>query len=223
VVLPCRNESASLPGCVASIRSAADSIGLADYEVIVSDSSGDDSARIAAQLGARVVRHEKGYGDALLTGLSAAEGEILVFADCDGSYDFAELPKFIERLQDGGCDMVLGSRFKGSIDDGAMPFMNRYIGNPALTRLFNVRFKTSFSDTHSGFRAISRRAYGRMSLRCRGMEFALEMLAESARIKLKVDEVPIRYGRRRGVSTLRPLHDGLRHLMFILSGGCAGA
>jgi len=212
IVLPCRNEREGLPQCVKEIRRALDG---KNYEIIVSDSSSDGSGDIAEMLGCKVVRHEKGYGNALMTGLDAGEGEYLVFADCDRSYDFSELPKFISLLEQG-FDFVLGSRFSGEIMDGAMPLIHRYIGNPVLTFLFNMRFGAKFTDTHSGYRAITKKAYESMRLRKGGMEFATEMLAEATRLKLRFAEIPIRYSKRVGKSKLNAFDDGLKHLIFIM-------
>lgn len=217
VVLPCRNEEGGLPHCIERIRGAMArmSVGDEDYEIVVSDSSTDNSPDIAEKMGARVMDHRKGYGDALLTGLDAANGRYLVFADCDCSYDFQELPKFIEGL-DEGYDLVIGSRFKGKIEKSSMPLLHRYIGNPLFTSLFNKRFQTDFSDVHSGYRGVTKEAYTRMGLKRRGMEFALEMLAEASCAGLKVKEVPIHYSRRKGESKLNTFRDGLHHLIFIL-------
>jgi len=212
IVLPCRNEEKGIGFSIKEIKKVLKG---KDYEIIVSDSSSDKSAEVARQLGAKVVKHKEGYGDALITGLDAANGEFLVFADCDCSYDFGELPKFISALRE--YDFVMGSRFKGVIKKGAMPFLHKYIGNPALTYIFNRKFKTSFSDTHSGFRGMTKKAFDKMDLGCKGMEFASEMLAEAARLKLKVKEVTIGYSKRIGRSKLHSFRDGFRHLRFMLT------
>ena len=212
VILPCRNEEKGISVCIEKIKKALKG---KNYEIIVSDSSSDKSAGIAERLGARIVKHNEGYGDALINGLKAATGDFLIFADCDCSYNFSELPKFISALQQG-YNFVIGSRFKGNIKKGSMPFLHRYMGNPILTFIFNARFKTGFSDTHSGFRGLTRESFNKMNLNCRGMEFASEMLAEAVRLRLKIKEMPISYSKRTGKSKLSSFRDGLRHLMFIL-------
>jgi len=212
VVLPCRNEERGIGICIKKIKKI---LKEKDYEIIVSDSSTDKSAEIAKKLGAKVVKHKKGYGDALITGLNSAKGDFLIFADCDCSYDFAELPKFISALHQG-YDFVIGSRFKGNIEKRAMPFLHKYIGNPSLTFIFNQKFHTKFSDTHSGFRGLTKKSFNRMHIKCKGMEFASEMLKETKKLKLKTKEVPISYSKRIGKSKLNSLMDGFKHLRFIL-------
>ena len=216
VVMPCLNERDTIGPCVTRALEALAALGLPG-EVIVSDNgSTDGSVEIAARLGARVVHQAvRGYGAAYMKGIAAARGEYIVMGDSDSTYDFMDLPRLIAPLQ-AGSDVVMGSRFMGQILPGAMPWANRYIGNPVLTGMLNVLFGTRISDAHSGLRAFTRAAYDRMQLRTTGMEFASEMVIKASLARLKVTEVPITYHPRGGVSKLSPLGDGWRHVRFML-------
>lgn len=212
IILPCRDEKEGIAICIKKINRTLKG---KDYEIIVSDSSSDGSDRIAKELGAKLVRHKIGYGDALITGMNNASGGYLIFADCDCSYDFSEIPKFIEKLN-LGYDFVIGSRMKGYIKKGAMPFLHRYIGVPVLTYLINFKFNSNFSDTHSGFRGIKKEAYKKLDLKCKGMEFASEMVIKAKKKNLSISEIPINYSLRRGNKKIRTFRDGFRHLVYIL-------
>lgn len=216
VILPCRNEEAGIALCIQKARLAMKNSGIKEknYEILVSDASTDSSPTIANNMGARIVRRERGYGNAIITGLKNAKGKFLIFADADCSYDFLEIGKFISALKN--YDFVIGNRFKGEIKKGAMPFLHYYLGNPFLKYIFNKKFRTNFSDTMSGFRGMTKEAFQKMSLRCSGMEFALEMLKEVSKLGLRVKEVPISYSKRLGKSKLRTFRDGFKHLFFIL-------
>jgi len=180
------------------------------------DSSVDRTPEIAASLGARVVRPEKpGYGNAYLAGFAAARGRYIVMGDADNTYDFDDIPRMVAPLRDGA-DFVIGSRFKGTIHEGSMTGLHRYIGNPLLTWMVNFVFHTRFSDTHSGFRAITREALERLQLKTGGMEFASEMLVMASRERLKIVEVPIDYYPRKAPSKLHSFADGWRHIRFVL-------
>jgi glycosyltransferase involved in cell wall biosynthesis len=171
---------------------------------------------IATGLGARVVHvPERGYGNAYRAGFEAARGKYIVMGDSDDTYDFTELGQLVDKLRDGN-EYVLGSRFKGKILPGAMPWLHQYIGNPVLTGLLNFMFGLKSSDAHSGMRAFTREAYKRMRLQTTGMEFASEMVINAARAKLRVAEVPITYYPRGGESKLRSFRDGWRHLRFMM-------
>ena len=216
VVMPCLNEERTIGPCVAKALEGIRRSGLPG-EVVVSDNgSTDRSVAIATDLGARVVcQPKRGYGNAYRAGFEAARGKYLVMGDSDDTYDFTELGALIEKLREGN-DYVLGSRFKGTILPGAMPWLHRYIGNPVLTGLLNVMFGLQSSDAHSGLRAFTQDAYRRMRLRTTGMEFASEMVINAARARLKMAEVPITYYPRAGESKLRSFRDGWRHLRFML-------
>jgi glycosyltransferase involved in cell wall biosynthesis len=185
-------------------------------EIIVADSSSDQTGTIAKSLGARVIRPEKsGYGNAYLTGFKHARGQNIVMGDADNTYDFLEIPKLLTPLKNGA-DFVIGSRFKGTIHKSSMDGLHRYIGNPVLTWMLNFIFHTHYSDTHSGFRAITRKALDRLPLTTGGMEFASEMLVMASKERLRIDEVPISYYPRLTPSKLHSFADGWRHIRFVL-------
>jgi len=216
VVMPCLNEKDTIGPCVERALQALAAQGIAGEVVVADNGSTDGSIAIAQGLGARVVSEaERGYGAAYMTGIAAARGRYILIGDSDNTYDFGDLPRLIEPLRQG-YDLVLGSRFQGKILPGAMPWANRYIGNPVLTGLLNGLFGLKISDAHSGLRAFTREAYGRMQLRTTGMEFASEMVIKASLARLKITEVPITYYPRGGVSKLQPLGDGWRHIRFML-------
>ena len=216
VVMPCLNEERTIGTCVEKALEGIRRTGLPG-EVVVSDNgSTDRSVEIATELGARVVHQpERGYGNAYRKGFESARGKYIVMGDSDDTYDFTEIAQLIEKLREGN-EYVLGSRFKGKILPGAMPWLNRYIGNPVLTWMLNFLFGLKSSDAHSGLRAFTRDAYKRMRLQTTGMEFASEMVINAARAKLKVAEVPITYYPRESESKLRRFRDGWRHVRFML-------
>jgi len=215
IVLPCRNEEETIGICVKKALSFLNSSNLKG-EVIVSDSSTDSSAKIAFEAGAKVVKHNLiGYGNAYLKGFAAAKGDYIIMADADNTYDLLEAEKFIKVL-DAGADFVLGNRFAGKMQAGAMKPLHRYIGNPLLNFVFNVLFNTNFSDTHCGFRAFRRKFLDELKSGAPGMEFALEMVLKAVKGNYKIKEVPVNYFVRKSPSHLRSFQDGLRHLRFML-------
>jgi len=215
VILPCQNEEATIGICIKKIKQVFEKENI-DGEIIVSDSSKDSSAKIAIDLGADVIEHGKnGYGIACLEGLKKANGKFLVIGDADDTYDFLELPRFLNSLRKG-YDFVIGSRMKGDIKKGAMPFSHRYIGNPLLSALLNLFFKTKVSDAHCGFRAFRGDMLEKLNLRTTGMEFASETIINVAKNKLSIKEVPVSYYPRKGKSKLKSFSDGWRHLRFML-------
>jgi glycosyltransferase involved in cell wall biosynthesis len=214
-VIPCLNEAETIERCVQAAREALAAAGV-EGEVIVADNGSDDgSAALAEAVGARVV-HEprKGYGSAYLAGFGAARGRYLVMADADLTYDFGEIGRFVEQL-DKGADMVIGDRMD-NIHPGAMPWLHRYVGNPVLTGILNLFFRTGVKDAHCGMRAFRREALERLDLRATGMEFASEMVIRGAKEGLNVSQVPIEYHPRGGESKLSSFRDGWRHLRFLL-------
>ena len=218
-VIPALNEEGVVGATVRSIPVEQLRAQGLDVEVIVVDNaSTDDTAAEARQAGATVVREERrGYGNAYIAGLRAATGDIVVMSDADGTYPVEDTRSLIEPLLQGDADLVTGSRFNGKIEDGAMPWLHRYIGNPLLTLTQNLLFGTRLSETHCGFRAVSRAALERMSLRSPGMEFAHEMLVEAVKRKLRISEVPIVYRRRAGGrAKLSSFRDGWRHVSFLI-------
>jgi glycosyltransferase involved in cell wall biosynthesis len=221
IVMPCLNETRSLPHCIANARLALDRIarihGLSGEIVIADNGSTDGSQDLARSLGARVIDvPAKGYGAALLGGFDGAHGRFLVMGDADGSYDFTDAVAMIGRLVEGA-DLCMGSRFRGGIKPGAMPWKNRYIGNPALTGLLNLFFRTGVDDAHCGLRAIRREAYDALGLESTGMEFASEMVIKASLKRLRIDQVPATLSPdlRDRAPHLRPWRDGWRHLRYL--------
>lgn len=219
VVMPCLNEAKTVVYCVKQAMTALREEGL-DGEVVVSDNgSTDGSQQLAREAGARVVDcPDKGYGNALAYGIHQAKGRVVIMGDSDMSYDFSQLAKFVKPIEEQGADLVMGNRFRGGIQPGAMPWKNRYIGNPGLTFLMNVMFRTGAGDSLCGLRSFSKDAFRRMQTNCPGMEFAVEMVVKSARRGLKIMEVPTTLapdGRGRPPH-LKPFRDGWRVLKFLL-------
>lgn len=217
VVMPCLNEEATIGSCVEKALRGIAASGLPGEVVVADNGSTDRSVASARAAGARVVHQpRRGYGNAYQAGFAAARGTYLIMGDSDDTYDFTEVARFVAPLRSGDYDYVLGSRFRGRILPGAMPWHHRYIGNPALTWLLNRLFGLDASDAHSGMRAFTREAYARMQLRSPGMEFASEIVINAAKARLRVTEVPITYYPRAGESKLRSFRDGWRHLRYML-------
>ncbi|MEM1645986.1 MAG: glycosyltransferase [Ignisphaera sp.] len=218
VIIPTRNERESIAECVEKARKALEEMGLAG-EVIVSDNSSDDTPEIAKGKGAIVVHPDRlGYGYAYIYALRHAKGRYIVMADGDGTYDLSEMHNLLEPLLKGEADVVLGTRIKGRIMPGAMPWLHRHIGNPLLTYVLNRFHGTRVSDAHTGFRAFTREALEKIKPTTTGMEFASELIIKAAYAGLRIKEVPITYyPRRGGQSKLRSFRDGWRHLKLILT------
>ena len=215
VVIPCLNEAENIEHCVLAACAAIERMGAAGEVVVVDNDSEDDSAALARHAGARVVvEPRRGYGSAYLAGFAASRGEYIVMADADLTYDFGEIPRFVAALQDGA-EMAIGDRMD-NIQPGAMPWLHRYIGNPILTGLLNVLFRTGVKDAHCGMRAVRREVLPRLDLRTTGMEFASEMVIRASKEHLKIAEFPIEYHPRGGESKLSSFRDGWRHLRFLL-------
>lgn len=219
IVIPALNEEETVGATVSSVPlHEMELLGFAS-EILVVDNGSEDGTASEAQAAGAVVLHEpmRGYGSAFMRGLTEATGEILVLCDADGTYPIEHAYELIRPIAEGRADLVIGSRFKGTISDGAMPWHHRYIGNPALTFLQNRLFGTGLSDAHCGLRAISKTAFISLGLKCSGMEFAPEMLVKAAVLDLRIEEVPVEYRPRGGgVPKLRSLRDGSRHLRFLL-------
>lgn len=217
-VLPCLNERETLAGCIQQARITIDRLGVPGEIIVADNGSTDGSADIARRMGACVVDVPiRGYGAALIYGCRAAAGRFIVMGDSDASYDMFEALPMIHLLQEGA-DIVIGSRMRGKIHPGAMPWKNRYIGNPVLTGTLNFLFQAHVSDAHCGLRAFTRSAFDRMELRCTGMEFASEMIVKATLLDLQKAETPVTYwpdGRNRPPH-LRPWRDGWRHLRLLL-------
>ncbi len=215
IILPCRNEEKALSFCLENIKEVIKKNDL-NAEIIVSDSSSDKSPEIAKEHSVVLIKHNKeGYGNAYLEGLKHAKGEYIFMADADGTYDFREIPKFINYLKNG-YGFVIGNRFGGRIEKKAMPWSHKYLGNPVLSFLLRSFFKTKIRDAHCGMRAIKKDALIKLDLKTTGMEFASEMIIKALRNNLKIKEIPINYSCRKGKSKLRSLSDGWRHLRFML-------
>ena len=216
IVIPALNEEKTIGACIKKIHEGCESAGIS-YEIIVADSSTDQTPFIASKMGARVIHPDKrGYGNAYLSGFAHATGDIIVIGDADNTYDFRIIPELILPIRQENVDMVIGSRMAGTILPGAMPALHQYLGNPLLTKLLNFAFGTSFSDCHSGFRAFRKEVLERLSLHTGGMEFASEMMIEAAKKNIKVAEIPITYYPRESPSNLHSFADGWRHFRFIM-------
>ena len=217
-VLPCLNEALTLETCIKKAQKAISNLGLRGEIVVADNGSNDGSQALAKSLGARVVDVPiRGYGAALTWGINAAFGTYVVMGDADDSYDFREAVAMVKQLE-AGYDLVVGTRLKGEILPGAMPWKNRYLGTPVLTAVVNRLYESKFSDVNCGMRAFSKRAFQRLQMESPGMEFASEMLVKAAMLGLKMTEVPITLhpdGRDRPPH-LRPWSDGWRHLKYIL-------
>jgi glycosyltransferase involved in cell wall biosynthesis len=221
VVMPCLNEAETLAQCLDRARQGLERAGI-DGEIIVADNgSTDGSIAIAEQRGATVVRvAEKGYGNALRGGIDATDAPWILMADADDSYDFSDIAGFVQGLRNGA-DLVMGCRMPsggGTIQRGAMPWKNRWLGNPSLSLIGRLFFRTRVRDFHCGMRAFTRAAYERMELKTTGMEFASEMVMKAAIHGMRIAEVAItlRKDGRSRPPHLRPWRDGWRHLRFML-------
>ena len=202
--------------CVTTALSCLEEAGIVGEVVVCDNGSSDGSELVARLAGARVVHEaDRGYGAALRTGIRAAQGEYIIMLDADGSYGLDAIGAMIDALR-AGADLVMGNRFAGRLAAGAMPWLHRYVGSPLLSGLLNLFFGSSVGDVHCGMRAFTREAYHRLALKTTGMEFASEMVARAARIKLRIAEVPVDYHPRAGTSKLRRYRDGWRHLRFLL-------
>jgi glycosyltransferase involved in cell wall biosynthesis len=219
IVLPCFNEEETLEACIIEALSGIESSGVVGEIIVANNNSTDGSREIAQRAGALVVDvAAPGYGSALSGGISAANGELVIMGDADMSYDFTHIPRFVEKLNEG-YDLVMGNRFAGGVQEGAMPWKNRVIGNPLLSGIGKLLFDISCGDFHCGLRGFRRDAFERMQLNCSGMEFASEMVIKAELLDLRICEVPtvLRPDGRSGSPKLRPWRDGLRHLIMMLS------
>jgi glycosyltransferase involved in cell wall biosynthesis len=218
VVIPCLNEANSLAFCVDKAVKAFKAAGLAGEVIVADNGSTDGSIQIAEEHGARVIRvPERGYGAALRAGIAGSRGSFIIMGDADDSYDFSDVPRFVEKLREGN-QLVIGNRFRGGIKPGAMPKLHKYFGNPGLTALLNTLFHAHIGDSYCGMRGFTRGLYDRLDLRSSGMEFALEMVIKSAQIGARIAEIPvILWPDKRGRAPhLRSFRDGWRSLRFML-------
>jgi hypothetical protein len=218
IVMPCLNEAETLETCVRKALRSLEENGIAGEVIVADNGSTDGSREIAARLGARMVPvARRGYGAALMGGIAAARGRYVIMADADDSYDFSNLMPFVEKLRQG-YELVMGNRFLGGIRPGAMPPLHRYLGNPVLSGIGKLFFRSPCSDFHCGMRGFQRDAIRALDLQTTGMEFASEMVVKATLMKLRMAEVPIVLypdGRSRPPH-LRSWRDGWRHLRFLL-------
>jgi glycosyltransferase involved in cell wall biosynthesis len=216
VIIPCLNEEDAVGSVIDQAFEGIRQSGRLGEVIVVDNGSTDRSAELAAAHGAVVVSEpRRGYGSAYLAGLETARGEYLVMGDADDTYPLTELGRFVDRLERGD-DLVIGSRFRGTIHGDAMPFLNRFVGNPVLTGMLNVLFGVKVSDAHCGMRAVRRGALPVLDLHSTGMEFASEMVFKAYRRGLTVSELPIDYYPRVGESKLNRFTDAWRHVRFML-------
>ncbi len=216
--MPCLNEANTVQACVRAARDYLEKSGVSGEVVVADNGSTDGSPSLAAAAGARVLAvPERGYGAALMAGIESAQGRFVIMGDADCSYDFSSLDAYVERLR-AGADLVMGNRFKGGIADGAMPLLHRHLGNPVLSFVGRLFFRSRIGDFHCGLRGFSREAIRGLGLITPGMEFASEMIAKASLSGLRIEEVPtmLRPDQRGRPSHLRTWRDGWRHLRFLL-------
>ncbi len=219
-VIPALNEEGIVGKTIKSIPT--EEIEEAGYDVeiiVINNNSTDNTEQEAREAGATVfLETNRGYGNAYKRGFKEATGDIFIMGDADGTYPFEQSLNFINYIVEDGCEFVIGSRFKGSIEEGAMPALHQYIGNPMLTKMLNILFHADYSDTHCGMRAFTREAYEKMELTAPGMEYAIEMVIEAAEKNLNIKEVPISYRKRGGgEAKLSSFDDGWRHIKYMLT------
>jgi len=218
VLMPCLDEARTVAVCVRKALDVCRAAGISAEILVADNGSKDGSDELARAVGARVIHvAEKGYGAALRAGIEQARGRYVVMGDADDSYEFEDVPRFLDRLRQGD-ELVMGSRFRGKIYPGAMPFLHRFLGNPVLTWILNLFFGAGITDAHCGMRGFSRESIRKLHLRSSGMEFASEMVIRAAQEKIRIGEVPtsLRPDGRGRRPHLRTWRDGWRHLRFML-------
>ena len=216
VVMPCLNEEKTVGLCVKKAKEALKKAKIEGEIIVCDNGSTDNSVKLAKKAEARVIlESRKGYGSAYLAGIREAKGDWLVIGDSDGTYDFNDIPKLVKPLS-SGFDLVVGSRLKGRIKKGAMPFLNRYLGTPLLNFFLKLFYQIRVSDSQSGMRAFTNQAFDQLKLKTLGMEFASEMLVRASQEELKIAEVPVNYFPRIAPSKLSRFRDAWRHLRFML-------
>ena len=218
VVIPCLNEENSIGVCIEKCKKVFNTLNITGEIIVVDNGCTDNTAKVAEDYGAKVLFcKNKGYGNALRYGFSHCDSEFVVMGDADNTYDFLEIPLLYNKLT-SSVDMVTGSRYRGKIETGAMPFLNRYLGGPVLTFILNMLYGTKISDSQCGMRLIRKSCLDEIEFKTTGMEFASELFVEFAKHKFKIIETPISLykdieGRK---PHLRPWRDGLRHLSYLV-------
>jgi glycosyltransferase involved in cell wall biosynthesis len=221
IVLPCLNEEKGVPFCARALKETLRRHDLDAEILFVNNRSEDGTLAILGGLreaDERIVietEDKRGYGHALKRGFARARGTLVYMADCDGTYDFDDIPRFILKMREGH-DLVVGNRFSGGMDGDAMSFWRRWVGNPILSLITRKAFDVGIHDIHCGARMIRKDAYDGLLLKAGGMEFATEMIIRASKQGLKIAEIPIRYHRRIGTSKLNEVSDGMRHILLML-------
>jgi glycosyltransferase involved in cell wall biosynthesis len=218
ILIPCLNEAATIRICVEKAFRAFHELGISGEVVVADNGSKDDSVTLATNAGARVIHVENsGYGSALIGGAEACQGKFIIMGDADDSYNFLEIAPFIEAWR-RGAEFVMGNRFRGGIEPGAMPFLHQYLGNPVLSFIGRLFFSSRFGDFHCGMRGFTPEAFQQMKLSSPGMEFASEMIVKGSLLGISSEEVPVKLYKdgRNGPSHLNTWSDGWRHLRFLL-------
>lgn len=221
IILPCLNEEDGVGPCASSLLRVLEAHRLEGELIFVDNGSTDGTLANLKKLkkgDKRIIiagEDKRGYGHALRKGFGMARGELIYMADCDGTYDFDDIPRFIGKIEEGH-DFIVGNRFSGGMDKDAMTFSRRHVGNPVLSSITRALFNVKIKDIHCGARMIRKGAYDSLFLKTGGMEFATEMIVRASKARLRVDEISIRYHGRIGKSKLNEITDGTRHLLFML-------
>ena len=219
ILMPCLNEEKTIEKCILKAKKFLEENHINGEVLVVDNGSSDYSVQYAKACGARVVKAaHRGYGSALIEGNKQANGRYIIMGDSDDSYNFEEILPFLDELRKGK-EFVIGNRFKGGIEKGAMPWLHKYIGNPFLSYIGRKIYKCSIGDFHCGLRAYEKKAVESLELKCTGMEFASEMVIRAVHHNLKISEVPIKLYKdgRSGRSHLRSFRDGMRHLYILIA------
>ena len=217
ILIPCLNEEKTIGICIKKAKEFIKTKGI-EGEILVADNGSiDKSIQIAKELGANIIKvEEKGYGNALIKGGKSAKGKFVIFGDADDSYNFLEIEEFIEKLEQG-YDLVIGNRYKGKIQKGAMKKLHRYIGTPLLSFLVRKKYKINIHDINCGLRGYNKEKILKINSQAKGMEYATEMIIKAKENNLKITEIPINFykDKRNRKSHLRPIRDGIKHLQII--------
>ena len=213
IIFPCKDEESTIAICISKAKRV-----LPNSEIIVVDNnSRDKSVEIAKALGVNIVKEKRnGYGAALLKGFSVAKGEYMIMCDADNTYNILELPQLLKHARNNRYDIILGNRFNEKMENGSMPFLHRYVGNPMLSAMMRYMFHNHVKDTHSGLRIIKKSSLEKLKLQSAGMEIASEMIIKASKMQMKIKEVNVSYSPRIGESKLKSFNDGWKHLKMML-------